>query len=175
MSRPGMPRFIPCECDAPAPLSSTIAAAALTLLDSDVTLWLGPLHDDAAVRFFLELHAGVQIVERPDQADFIIMDGSEDISFEEFRPIDPRSPHLSTTLILQVRSLAGGTPVALRGPGIEGEVELSAQDLSRDFWEKWDRSAERFPRGVDLLLMDDRSVCGLPRTTRRARSACLRP
>ncbi|MBB4428303.1 alpha-D-ribose 1-methylphosphonate 5-triphosphate synthase subunit PhnH [Bradyrhizobium sp. CIR48] len=168
MARPGIPRAMQADIIPPSPFSGPVAALALTLFDSNVTLLLGPTYDNAAIRSYLHLHSGVRLVGHADQADFAVTNGTEEIAFGAFKPIDPRTPHLSSTVIIQVESLTGGQPVILHGPGVEGNVGLCAQGLPPEFWEKWDANAAGYPRGVDVILADNRSICGLPRTTRRA-------
>ncbi|MGV3549380.1 phosphonate C-P lyase system protein PhnH [Rhizobium sp.] len=167
MARPGVPRAVTTEVNPPPSFNIATASLALSLFDSDVKLFLGESFRTAAARSYLHLHCGVRIVEQAVDADFAIEDGSR-VPFEGYRPVDPRTPHLGTTVILQVKSLDGGEPVVLRGPGIEDRVTLRAEGLPAGFWDEWDRNAAGYPRGIDVILTTDRLICGLPRTTRRA-------
>ena len=57
-------------------------------------------------------------------------------------------------------------PVTLRGPGIKDQFSAELPLPGGDFIEQWAENRARFPRGVDLLLVRDGTVVGLPRTTR---------
>jgi alpha-D-ribose 1-methylphosphonate 5-triphosphate synthase subunit PhnH len=52
------------------------------------------------------------------------------------------------------------------GPGIDGTATLAAPWAADGFSAEWHRNTGIFPRGVDLLLVDDDTVAALPRTTR---------
>lgn len=167
MARPGLPRALSVTIQPPMPLGNAIAAVAMTLFDSDVTVWLDAYHDNAATRSYLELHTGVRIVDRLEDADYAIANGADRVKFEELRPVDPRSPHSDTTFILQVLSLHRGETARLVGPGIQSEVTLQIEGLSPDFWTERHLRQNGFPQGVDFILADQQSICGLPRTTKR--------
>ena len=73
-------------------------------------------------------------------------------------------PDRSTTVVLAAGSVV--RPVTLRGPGIKDQFSAELPLPGGDFIELWAENRARFPRGVDLLLVRDGTVVGLPRTTR---------
>jgi len=75
-------------------------------------------------------------------------------------------PDRSTTLILQVDSLSQGPAYQLRGPGIDGVSTLRATIEPRDLFARLAINATLFPRGIDVVLVDDASIVAIPRTTR---------
>jgi len=75
-------------------------------------------------------------------------------------------PDRSTTLMLQVESLAGDGPLRLSGPGIAGTTRLHAGPLAAGFVAELAQNRKRFPQGVDLLLCCGRQIAGLPRSTK---------
>jgi alpha-D-ribose 1-methylphosphonate 5-triphosphate synthase subunit PhnH len=75
-------------------------------------------------------------------------------------------PDRSTTLILQVASLSSGPTFRLRGPGIDGTTSLCASIAPVDLFERLAINERLFPRGIDVVLVDDRSLAAIPRTTR---------
>ncbi|MGZ9724150.1 phosphonate C-P lyase system protein PhnH [Rhizobium miluonense] len=168
MARPGLPRALSAEAQPPGPMSATIAAVAITLFDSGVSVWLDAYHDNTATRSYLELHTGVRVVDRLEEADYAIANGAASIPFERLRPVDPRTPHTGTTVILHVNSLRQGDRVRLTGPGIRSDISLLVDGLSPDFWADRHHRQNEFPQGVDFILADHLSICGLPRTTRSA-------
>ena len=75
-------------------------------------------------------------------------------------------PDRSTTVALAIQSVSGGQNVTLTGPGIDGSITIAPQGLPADFLAQWAKNGAQFPRGVDLLLVADGQLIGLPRTTR---------
>jgi alpha-D-ribose 1-methylphosphonate 5-triphosphate synthase subunit PhnH len=171
----------------PAALGRSLAAVALTLLDEDSTVWLGgELAADAEVAAWLAFHTGVQRADSPAAADFVITAPDSLPPLGALALGTDEAPHLSATVVLDVRDSAsqgasqgagpGANPGAgpgvgqdlftARGPGIDGSATLAAPWAFDGFAGAWQRNAELFPRGVDLLLVDSGTVTALPRTTR---------
>jgi alpha-D-ribose 1-methylphosphonate 5-triphosphate synthase subunit PhnH len=75
-------------------------------------------------------------------------------------------PDRSTTLALAIQSISGGPNLTLTGPGIDGSITIAPQGLPADFLAQWTENGAQFPRGIDLLLVADGQLIGLPRTTR---------
>ncbi len=73
-------------------------------------------------------------------------------------------PDRSTTVVLAAG--LNETAVVLKGPGINGELRTILPLPAGDFLAQWADNRARFPRGVDLLLVRNGTVIGLPRTTR---------
>jgi alpha-D-ribose 1-methylphosphonate 5-triphosphate synthase subunit PhnH len=74
-------------------------------------------------------------------------------------------------VLLDVRGLAAAAAPELarftaRGPGIKVAAPLVAPWAPAGFVDAWRRNTGLFPRGVDLLLVDEDTVAALPRTTR---------
>jgi alpha-D-ribose 1-methylphosphonate 5-triphosphate synthase subunit PhnH len=76
------------------------------------------------------------------------------------------NPDQSATLILMVDKLSVGEhKLRLSGPGIKNIEYLAINGLNLDWLSKRDDWNCSFPLGVDILLVDDKSVAALPRTT----------
>jgi alpha-D-ribose 1-methylphosphonate 5-triphosphate synthase subunit PhnH len=150
----------------PAALGRGLAAITLALLDEDCTVWLGgPLGRDADVASWLAFHTGV----RPAisvAADFAIADPSTLPPLDSLALGTDEAPHLSATVVLDIRGRAGTARFTARGPGIAGTATFAAPWAPDGFLETWRRNTGLFPRGVDLLLVDADSVTAVPRTTR---------
>jgi len=78
-------------------------------------------------------------------------------------------PDTAATLVIGCRFGEGQTlhqRLELKGPGIPPTQPMIVQvgEIPAKFWELR-RQANRYPRGWDILLLDDRKVIGLPRTT----------
>ena len=58
----------------------------------------------------------------------------------------------------------GGQRLRLSGPGIEGTREVTL-DLAPQFWAERERLCA-YPAGFDLVLVDDRAVIAIPRSTK---------
>jgi alpha-D-ribose 1-methylphosphonate 5-triphosphate synthase subunit PhnH len=157
--------------DPPAALGPGLAAVALTLLDEDCAVWLGgALADDAEVADWLAFHTGARRVNAAGEADFLIAGPAALPPLASLAPGTDEAPHLSATVVLDVRGSTGfpdAVPARFcaRGPGIDGTATLAAPWAADGFSAEWRRNTRIFPRGVDLLLVDDDTVAALPRTT----------
>jgi len=150
----------------PAELGRGLAAIALALLDEDCAVWLGgALGRDAEVASWLAFHTGVR---RADSvaAGFVIADPGSLPPLESLALGTDEAPHLSAMGALDIRGCAGAARLTARGPGIDGAATLAAPWALDGFADAWLRNTKLFPRGVDLLLVDDDTVTALPRTTR---------
>ncbi|MDP1731960.1 MAG: phosphonate C-P lyase system protein PhnH [Devosia sp.] len=170
MARPGAPREIVTDTEPPAPLTRELAAVALTLADHDTPVWLAPqLAASAAVVAWLRFHTGAPIVADPATADFAL---AADLSalppFHRLAQGTDEYPDRSTTLVLALPGLMDGAALRVTGPGIKGEAMIAPLGLSGDFIAQWAENRTHFPRGIDLMLVADGQVIGLPRTTRIA-------
>ena len=158
--------------DPPAALGPGLAAVALTLLDEDCAVWLGgTLANDAEVGDWLAFHTGARRANAAAEADFVIADPAALPPLASLALGTDEAPHLSATVVLDVRGRAGHSttgPTRFRagGPGIDGTATLDAPWAADGFSAEWHRNTGMFPRGVDLLLVDDETVAALPRTTR---------
>lgn len=102
----------------------------------------------------------------PEQANFIIADGSRPPAF------DPTlgtlsEPEQGATIIVRVASLEDSAdfPLICRGPGIDGQQSMVVRGLNGDWLTARARWNLNFPMGVDLVLVDDSQMVALPRTT----------
>lgn len=67
-------------------------------------------------------------------------------------------------LVLIRAQIGNGSELRLTGPGIDNDVILRINGLPDGFWQQ--RNAlMRYPKGFDLILLDDANVTGVPRST----------
>ncbi|MCG6205560.1 phosphonate C-P lyase system protein PhnH [Rhodopseudomonas sp. HC1] len=150
----------------PAPLTPATAAIALTLFDHDTPLWLDEATRALAVTQWLRFHTSAPLVDEGDMAAFgLIADPLSMPALERFALGSNDYPDRSTTLILQLGSLADGSEFELCGPGIRGTATLRAP-LPASLLAQRDALTPLFPRGLDLILAADDAIVALPRTTR---------
>ncbi len=78
-------------------------------------------------------------------------------------------PDQAATLIIGCKLGQGGQTLKLAGPGIPPTAtqKIQVRDIPVAFWELREQ-AIRYPRGWDILLIDNQTIVGLPRTTRIA-------
>jgi alpha-D-ribose 1-methylphosphonate 5-triphosphate synthase subunit PhnH len=168
MARPGSIQRITAAAGMPYPMMPGMAAVALTLFDHDTPIWLD--HAMAAtpdVAKWLKFHTSAPVITDSSVASFaLIGDPKNLLPFERFALGSSEYPDRSTTLILQVESLAQGPAVKLSGPGIDGSTTLRAAIAPDDLLERLAANATLFPRGVDLVLVHDDTIVAIPRTTR---------
>jgi alpha-D-ribose 1-methylphosphonate 5-triphosphate synthase subunit PhnH len=151
----------------PVPLLAPAAALLLTLCDFETPVWLDPvLADSAEIPAFLRFHTGARLVTSPADADFaVIADAARMPALSMFAQGTPDYPDRSTTLILQVETLAP-TGWTLEGPGIRGTARFSATPLPADFAVQMRANRAAFPCGVDIFFATRTSLAALPRSTR---------
>ena len=151
----------------PAALGPGLAAVALTVLDEDSAVWLGgALANDAEVAAWLAFHTGARRVGTAAEAGFIIAAPEVLPPLASLTLGTEEAPHLSATVVLDVRGCTGPARFTAQGPGINGTATLEAPWAPDGFADAWRGNAELFPRGIDLLLVDSETVSALPRTTR---------
>jgi len=168
MARPGTVQRIAAAVEAPAGVMRGTAAVAQTLLDHDTPIWLDPLMSKTSeVARWLKFHTSAPVVADSSIAHFaVIGDASALPDLGRFSFGTNEYPDRSTTLIVQVESLTEGPAFELRGPGIDGVAILQAKITPADLFERLAINAALFPRGIDVLLVDDDAITAMPRTTR---------
>lgn len=166
LARPGSVQSIASDAAPPAPLTPELGAVALTLVDHDTLVWLDPvLAADEAVVAWLAFHCGAPLTADSGAAAFaLVSDAALLPAPDGFGQGTDEYPDRSTTVVLAAGSVV--RPVTLRGPGIKDQFSAELPLPGVDFIEQWAENRARFPRGVDLLLVRDGTVVGLPRTTR---------
>ncbi len=166
LARPGTPQPIATDAAPPAPLTPELGALALTLLDADASVWLGPsLAASPEIAAWLRFQTGVTLTDGPAAASFaLIADPALLPPLDRFGQGSDEYPDRSTTLL--VAATAPAIAVTLRGPGINGQLDTKLPLPGADFLAQWAENRARFPRGVDLVLAGHGQVIGLPRTTR---------
>ncbi len=168
MSRPGRVMQVEGDVGRPSSLMPGAAAIALTLFDHDTPIWLDvSLTGAPDVGAWLKFHTGAPVVSDPSLASFALVANSAALpDLHAFALGTAEYPDRSTTLIIQVASLSGGPTFQLRGPGIDGTASLAASIAPDDLFQRLSINEGLFPRGIDVILVDDRSVVAIPRTTR---------
>ena len=166
MSRPGTIQNIELGLQTPAPLTPLSAALALTLADFETPLWVQVSQGADAVERYLRFHCGSPLSRVSADARFALIHDSEGMpELSAFALGTPEFPDQSCTLVIQVASLTSGTRSTLRGPGIRDTTELAVTGLPARFWQQWRDNNARFPLGVDVILVTERQIAALPRTT----------
>lgn len=165
LAQPGKPQILKTHLTSWEKLSPACAASCLTLMDLDTRVWLDPTVEDL-VKQWLVFHSGCQITVAVEEALFAVI-----TNIEELPPLKQcfwgtaEDPERSATLLVQLPALTGGPIVELQGPGIP-EKRAIAPRLPADFWPQWDENYAAYPRGVDVFFYCDRTIMGLPRTTK---------
>jgi alpha-D-ribose 1-methylphosphonate 5-triphosphate synthase subunit PhnH len=168
LANPGTPRRLVTPPSLHSSLPPGLASILLTLADHDTGLWLDDtLRGDAGVLDFVNFHTGATVVPEPGRAVFAFATGAAHLPrFDQFNLGTQEYPDRSTTIVLAVPALTGGERLITRGPGIKGHGHISPLGLPLDFVAQWSANRDLFPRGIDLLLVADGEVMGLPRSTR---------
>jgi alpha-D-ribose 1-methylphosphonate 5-triphosphate synthase subunit PhnH len=166
-ARPATMQPIAAKAAAPAPLSRSAAAVALTLCDYDTPVWLdAPLAKADVVEWF-RFQCGAKIVAEPGAASFAFAAAPAELPpFESFKLGTPDYPDRSTTIVMLVKSFDAGAELIVAGPGMREPRALRADPLPGDVAERLARNHSLFPLGVDLLLVDEDRLAALPRSVR---------
>lgn len=166
LARPGI-RQTTASLTPPEGLNPGCAAACLTLLDLEATVWLQSGISES-VRSWLLFHTGCRFTAQPQTADFAVIDQIETMPrLEEFNWGTAAYPEASTSLLIQLPALEGTGSATLQGPGILDTIALQTP-LGADFWQQWQAMTANYPLGLDAWCFADRQVLGLPRTARLA-------
>jgi alpha-D-ribose 1-methylphosphonate 5-triphosphate synthase subunit PhnH len=167
LANPGTPHKLAETALAGAPLQAELANTLLTLSDADSHIWLSDSLRSAPVEAFIAFHAGAPLTREATKATFaLVADMNELPCLDQFNLGTQEYPDRSTTIVLAVPALTGGRELIIRGPGIKDHGHCSPVGLPEDFVAQWAENRELFPRGIDLLLVADGQVMGLPRSTR---------
>lgn len=164
LARPGMLQttvaLVP-----PTGLEPSCAAACLTLLDLETKVWLQPGLSEE-VRSWLVFHTGCRFTDVPHMADFaVIWQLTTAPDLAEFSWGTAEYPEASTSLLIQLPELTGGTVVTLQGPGILQDIDVSLP-LPVAVWQRWQMMTEEYPLGLDCWYFAQNQVIGLPRTAK---------
>jgi alpha-D-ribose 1-methylphosphonate 5-triphosphate synthase subunit PhnH len=167
-SRPGSVCPIGVGVSAPRPLSSAVAAIALTLCDQDTPVWLdATLRASEDVATWLRFHCGAKIVADTATASFAFAVDARGLpSFERFNLGTADYPDRSTTIVLGVDSFQSGPKLMLEGPGIKTRRSFCATPLPDDIVSRLTLNRGLFPRGVDLIFASTSEIAALPRSVR---------
>lgn len=166
----------------PLPGYESAFVIALSLLDTDTSIWVSPA---LANPFFLDnlrFHCGSRITDVQQDADFAFISLPELASFTQFKSGNEEQPQHFATIITLVRELSAPTlessetavwPASpettilrLTGPGIKRETYFGLSDFTREHATLLSLNQQRFPLGYDLLFTSADSLVGLPRSTR---------
>lgn len=151
----------------PEGLKPSCAAACLTLLDLETTVWLQPGISES-VRPWLLFHTGCRFTAQPQTADFAVIDDVETMPrLDEFSWGTAEYPEASTSLLIQLPALQATGSAILQGAGILDTIPIRTP-LHTGFWQQWQEMTANYPLGLDVWCFADRQVLGLPRTARIA-------
>lgn len=167
MANPGRIRQTDGTPSAPGGVPSAMAALALALVDHDTPVTLGESLRASAFPAWLAFQTGAPMAETAFDAAFAFFTRADGFpGFEGFPIGSDEYPDRSVTLIVEVEALEGGPELTARGPGIRESAVVAPMGLPADFLARWRENGALFPRGIDLVLVEDARLLCLPRTTR---------
>ena len=165
LARPGIVQTVPLDATPPAGLMPATAALLLALGDEDTAVWW-QRHEDGLAHW-LRFHSGAPVAAQPAQAAFAAIAQPDTMpALEDFAQGSATVSEFSTTLLVEVPSLAGGPALEWRGPGIRDVQRVAVAGLPDPFWGWWQANGAGFPQGVDVVFVCAARIVGLPRTTR---------
>ncbi len=166
-AEPGTVTALGGRVTAPASLVPAAAAILAALADGDTPVWLpDPTGADEDAAQWLRFQTGAPLTTDAAVAGFAVLpQGHDPAAWTRFPLGTPAYPDRSATLLLAVRSLAGGAPLVLTGPGIETERRIRPVGLPAGFLAAMAANRSGFPLGFDLVLVAGTQALVLPRTT----------
>ena len=166
-AKPGTIADIAIDIAPPAPMNPAQGAVALCLADHDTPVLLSKSIKTGLVAQWIAFHSGASLTELTHDARFAFFAMGDVVpDFADFAIGSQEYPDRSTTLVIEVSSLAGGPVLTVTGPGIKTEASLAPEGLPGDFLEQWALNRALFPRGIDVVLTAGNQMVCLPRTTR---------
>jgi len=147
MARPGTTQELP---------EPGLGPIALALVDIETRVYC----EDPALRGIVA-RTGARTAE-PNKADFLFVADEAAAALKAAPAGSALYPDDAATLVIAA-PLSGGPRLRLTGPGIEGSIEASPL-LSAEFWSVRARRSA-YPLGHDLIIVEDRRVIALPRST----------
>ena len=163
LSYPGRIAPLPESRETPDGWPPALAAAALTLLDADASVWLDAAAGTTDAKGFIRFHTGAPIVDDMASARFVIALTPERVDYDALAIGTDQYPDRSATLLLGLPALEGGAPTVLRGPGIQSTATIAPVGPLGAFWRAWSRNRALYPLGFDAFLFAGASALGLPR------------
>ncbi|WP_319410555.1 phosphonate C-P lyase system protein PhnH [uncultured Cohaesibacter sp.] len=173
MARPGTIHALAVDAQPPAPMMPLTAGLLATLADADTPLWLGEqMSASKALTDWLTFHVGAPFAAEPLDAAFAILPGDAGrLALDIFSKGVQDYPDRSATLIIEVESLSHKADWFLSGPGIRHHQAFSVSGLSPLFLSQWQENQKLFPRGVDVIFVEEGAIACMPRTTAISLSA----
>lgn len=166
LSEPGTLQQVASEIAPPEGLTTATATALLTLADYETPVWLPEALRDGPAGAWLRFHCAAALVNDPAEAAFAVIDGAADqLKLSAFNLGTDQFPDRSTTVIVQVAGLEGGSVLTLAGPGILGSRNIAPLGLRSGFTDELRENGALYPLGVDALLAHGVGLIGLPRST----------
>ena len=168
LSRPGHVAKLDVQV-APDGFNLATAGTALCLFDFNTPIFLSPKLRSEQIVAWIRFHCSAPITETPEEAEFAILaEGDTWPDLMTFNRGLEKYPDLSTTLIIQVQSLARGPEVTITGPGNPGPVDLKIDGLPDGFWDVRDEFVADFQLGLDCIFTAESELVGLPRSNKHA-------
>jgi alpha-D-ribose 1-methylphosphonate 5-triphosphate synthase subunit PhnH len=155
--------------EVPGLMPGTVATL-LALTDAQTPVWwgeaVGPGAPASLAAAWLGFHTGAPPATGASAAHFVVCGlQNSPLALGELSAGSDVSPEHSATLLLELPGWHGGPPRLWQGPGIREPLALDLPVRDPSFWQQWADNGERFPSGVDVLMVCGRQLLGLPRTT----------
>lgn len=168
LSRPGHIAKLDVQV-APEGFNLATTGTALCLFDFNTAIYLSEKLRTEQISAWIRFHCSAPITNVPAESDFAILaEGDEWPDLMDFNRGLEKYPDLSTTLIIQTRSVSLGSEVTISGPGNPASVNIKIQGLPNGFWDAREKSVADFQLGLDCIFTADNELLGLPRSNMHA-------
>ncbi|RED44875.1 phosphonate C-P lyase system protein PhnH [Aestuariispira insulae] len=174
MAKPAYAHEFPLEMDVPGKIGAAAGQILLTMADGDTPLWIAPELRDSALDLWIRFHTGCPLVERPEEATFVLATPETALKqLEKLSTGSPEYPDRGATVILVSKMIKADSGPVCSGPGFKEPRRIDFDGASPALWSLIGESRMDYPAGLDWLLVSGQSVAALPRSTKLEDTTCM--
>lgn len=153
-------------------LYPTIWSIVQSLLDSETTVYLSPALAKPEAIQSIQFYTDAGVVDDAKQSGFAMISVEEFTSIADFNCGTVITPHISTTLLIQVDDIVEQGEVAdsdislkLTGPGIRDSHLMSVAGLQPFHCELLKSNHGLYPCGLDIIFCSPTKISAVARST----------
>lgn len=161
LAHPG--RVVPLPTGALPPDASSAVLPMLAL--TDLMTPIAGLDDGDSPLHQVAIATGAPVVPTAQARWVLATSGTAVRRFRELSTGTALHPEHGAVVCLRVDGFDAGQALRLRGPGVDGHLDLRVRGLPDGFLAARDELIENPPCGVDFLLIAGSEVTAIPRTT----------
>jgi alpha-D-ribose 1-methylphosphonate 5-triphosphate synthase subunit PhnH len=139
---------------------------ALSLLDHDCQIYIGPSLNSSIFTRSLVFHTGASVTDDKAKADFVFISLNELGDIEKYNLGELEAPHKSSTVVIFTEEISDDKQIILSGPGIKSNKNLSIKGLNATHIRLLQANNQFYPCGLDFIFCSPSNITAIPRTTK---------